>query len=174
VCGFSARQHRSLQLDRCPAHGRAGVRADDIIEFIDEARSVRRLTPRRYVEILAPGALCRTGRGCGAPYLGIHGTKERIHFHQRSSADTARTAHRPLRLHSNYGYTETKVTENLAADAERGLLNRLPTTPGIRPGPRKGPEAGAHHTTRLLCNHSRPTNVPYGRRAEHHHEKMRP
>jgi hypothetical protein len=53
-------------------------------------------------------------------HLGIHGTKERIQFFIN-----VQTRAQLGRLARHYGYTVTKVIEDLAADAERTLLNRL-------------------------------------------------
>jgi hypothetical protein len=54
-------------------------------------------------------------------HLGIHGTKERIQLFISVQARAQLG-----RLAGHYGYTVTKVIEDLAADAERALLNRLP------------------------------------------------
>jgi hypothetical protein len=54
-------------------------------------------------------------------HLGIHGTKERIQFFI-----SVQTRAQLGRLARHYGYTVTKVIEDLAADAERTVLNRLP------------------------------------------------
>jgi hypothetical protein len=53
-------------------------------------------------------------------HLGIHGTKERIQLFISVQARA-----RLGRLAGHYGYTVTRVIEDLAADAERALLNRL-------------------------------------------------
>jgi hypothetical protein len=54
-------------------------------------------------------------------HLGIHGTKERIQLFisVQARAQLGRIAH-------HYGYAVTKVIEDLAANAERALLNKLP------------------------------------------------
>jgi hypothetical protein len=54
-------------------------------------------------------------------HLGIHATKERIQFFI-----SVKTRAQLGRLARHYGYTVTKMIEDLAADAERALLNRLP------------------------------------------------
>ena len=91
------------------------------------------------------------------PIAITHGTKER-HFAKvptHSNFISVQTRVQLGRLACHYGYTVTKMIEDLAADAERTLFNRLSPhldghhqqagqstmTPGIRPGPRKGREA---------------------------------
>jgi hypothetical protein len=54
-------------------------------------------------------------------HLGIHGTKERIQLFISVQARAQLG-----RLAGHYGYTVTKVVEDLAAEAEREILNRLP------------------------------------------------
>jgi hypothetical protein len=54
-------------------------------------------------------------------HLGIHGTKERIQFFI-----SVQTRAQLGRLARHYGYAVTKVIEDLAADAERALLSKLP------------------------------------------------
>jgi hypothetical protein len=54
-------------------------------------------------------------------HLGIHGTKERIQLFISVQARAQLG-----RLACHYGYTVTKVIEDLAADAERALVNKLP------------------------------------------------
>jgi hypothetical protein len=73
-------------------------------------------------------------------HLGIHGTKERIQLFISVQARAQLG-----RLAGHYGYTVTKVIEDLAADAERAVLNRLP--PGQRTAYLDGHHrhAASHH-----------------------------
>jgi hypothetical protein len=55
-------------------------------------------------------------------HLGVHGAKQRIQFFVSVQAKAQLG-----RLARHYGYTVTNMIEKLAADAERALLNRLPS-----------------------------------------------
>jgi hypothetical protein len=98
-------------------------------------------------------------------HLGVHGSKERIRLFV-----SVQTKAQLRRLARHYGYTITRIIEDLVKDADRAILDQLPTRqhstyldatcsaylPASRQNPQKSRQApGLRFAARLLCNHSR-------------------
>ncbi|HLK80546.1 MAG TPA: hypothetical protein VKT99_03490 [Xanthobacteraceae bacterium] len=98
-------------------------------------------------------------------HLGVHGSKERIQLFV-----SVQTKAQLGRLARHYGYTITKLIEDLVKDAERAILDRLPIRQHStyldrhpqRMSTRSRAKSGKKPTgfrrclvARLRCNHSR-------------------
>jgi hypothetical protein len=83
-------------------------------------------------------------------HLGIRGTKERIQLFISVQARAQLG-----RLAGHYGYTVTKVIEDLAADAERALLNRLQPRQRTAYLDSHHQHAASHHDARRKAGRSR-------------------